>query len=100
MRMMGERLPPGVEDGDEADLAAQVPGIGGDGLQRRGDGVEQDAVDHGLVVEGDGRNLGGQSEHDVEVRDRQQVGFAGGEPSFTRAPPGTSGNGGYDNCYR
>lgn len=34
--VMGQRLPPGVQDTDEAKLAAQtMPRIGGDGLERR-----------------------------------------------------------------
>jgi hypothetical protein len=33
-----------MQHGDEADLSAQVAGIGGDGPQRRGRGAEQDVV--------------------------------------------------------
>ena len=54
VRMMGERLPPCVEDGDEADLGAQMPGIGGNGAQRLGRRSEQHGIDQGLVMEGDG----------------------------------------------
>ena len=53
MRMLLERLPPGVQDGEHADLGAQMLGIGGDGAQRLGRCPEQHAVDHGLVLEGD-----------------------------------------------
>lgn len=48
--MVDERRAPGVEDGEDADAGAQVLGIGRDvdhGLSR---GLEQDVVDHGLVL--------------------------------------------------
>ena len=51
--MMLQGLAPGVEHGDDADLGAEVLGIGGDGAQRLGGGPEQDGVDDGLVLEGD-----------------------------------------------
>ena len=54
--------------------------IGGDGQQRLGGGPEQEVVDHGLVLVGDGGDLGRQREDHVEVRHRQQVRLAGGEP--------------------
>ena len=75
VRVMGERLPPGVENGDEADLGAQVPWVGGDGAQRLGRRPEQHGIDHGLVLEGDGRHLGGQREDDMEVGHLQQIGL-------------------------
>ena len=43
---------------------------------RLGRRLEQEIVDDGLVVVGDGADLGRQREHDVEVRDRQQFGLA------------------------
>jgi hypothetical protein len=39
-----EVLPPGVEDGQEADLGPEVLGIGGDLLQGLGGGAEEKAV--------------------------------------------------------
>ncbi len=45
----GERRAPGVEHGGEADAGAQVLGIGGDGDQGPGGGLEEEAIDHGLV---------------------------------------------------
>ena len=48
MRMMDERLAPGVEDGEEADLGAEVAWVGGYGAQRVGDGPEEETVDDGL----------------------------------------------------
>jgi len=47
-----------------------MPGIGRDGLKRLSGGLEEEVVDHGLVVEGDHPDLGGQGEDDVIVGDR------------------------------
>ena len=35
VQVMGERLPPGVENGDEADLGAQMPGVNGRAKKQR-----------------------------------------------------------------
>ena len=84
MWMMCERLPPGVENGNEAEFAAKMPGIGTNGLERLGHSIEQDRVDDCLVLIGDGRDIGGDRKYDVKIRDRQKVSFASGDPSFTR----------------
>ena len=49
MRVMDERLAPGVEDGEEADLGAEMARVGGDRAERLGDGAEEEPVDDGLV---------------------------------------------------
>ncbi len=71
---------PGVEHGGDADPCAQVARIGGDRQHRLGRRVEQQVIDRGLVVERDVGNLGGQSEDNVEVADRQQVCLTFGQP--------------------
>ena len=48
-------------------LRAQVLWIGGDLTQRLRSRLEQDVVDHGLVLERDDLDLLGHREHDVEV---------------------------------
>jgi hypothetical protein len=58
--MMGHCRSPGVQDRGDADLGTEVLGVGGNG-------------EHGL---GDGADLGGQREDDVEVGDLQQLGLA------------------------
>jgi len=78
--VMGERGPPGMKDGGDADASAKVSGIGRDRQHRLRCRPEQQIIDRRLVVEGDLRDLGGYGEHDVEVADRQQVGLALGEP--------------------
>jgi hypothetical protein len=71
VRMVGKRRAPGVENGEDADAGAKVFGIGRDGDQGLGRGLEQDVVDRGLVVVGDIGDLCRQREDDVEVRHRQ-----------------------------
>ena len=45
VRMMGQRRAPGVQHGGDADAGAEVLGVGGDGDQRLGRGLEQEVVD-------------------------------------------------------
>ena len=71
MRMVGERRAPGVEDGEDADAGAEVFGISRDGDHGLGGSLEQDVVDHGLVLIGDVGDLRWQREHDMKVRHRQ-----------------------------
>ena len=51
--VMRERRAPAVQHGGEADAGAEVLRVGGDGDERLGRGLEQDIVDHGLVLVGD-----------------------------------------------
>lgn len=79
MRMMRERLLLGMNYVQEPDLSAEVPGIAGDGLERRRDGVEQDRINHRLVK----CYLGDFTRHrenDVEIWHRQQIGLRVGKP--------------------
>jgi hypothetical protein len=69
-----------VEDGGQADARAQMLRVGGDREQRVGGGSEQEVVDGGLVLERDRADRRRQSKDDVIVGDRQEFGFALGEP--------------------
>ncbi len=60
MGMMMQVLSPGVQDGDQPNRGAEMPGIGGDDAQRLGGGREQDAIDDDLIVES---NLGDRRRH-------------------------------------
>jgi len=73
MRVILQVLAPGVQHRNEANLCAEMPGIGGKPAQRLGDSAKQDGIDRLLVLEGDRRNLLRHGEHDVEVADRQKV---------------------------
>jgi hypothetical protein len=64
----------------EADARAQMLGIGGDGGQRLGGGLEQENVDDGFVGERQGADGGRQGEDDVIIGNRQQFGLAFGQP--------------------
>ena len=70
--VMRQRLPPSMQDREAADLRSEPSRIGG----QRGHGLdgalEKDRIDGGLVLEGDGGDRRRQSEHDVEIGDRQQ----------------------------
>ena len=66
-------MAPGVQHGDEADVSAEMLGIGGDSPEGSGGGSEQRAVDFALVLQCQRRQLGGQSEDDVEIGDRQEI---------------------------
>src|SRR4051812_42196775 len=80
MRVMQQVRPPGVEHGKEADLGAQVFGVGGDGPEGFGRGAEENAVDHLLVLVGDRGNLFRHCEHDVEVLAVEEFGLAALDP--------------------
>jgi hypothetical protein len=67
MGMVPKRLSPGVQHAEEANLGAQMFWIGGYLAQRLRGRLEQDVVDHGLVLKGDDLDLLGHGEHDVEV---------------------------------
>ena len=78
--MVGQRRAPGMQHGGQSDAGAKMLGVGGDGDQRFGRRLEQQVVDDGLVLPGNGGDRRRQGEHDVEVGNRQQLGFALGQP--------------------
>ena len=55
---MDESGAPGVQHRDEANAGAEMLGIGRDGERGLGRGLEQQIVDHGLVLVCDGAQLG------------------------------------------
>src|ERR1700674_4748526 len=74
-----------MQDGDEADLGAQVFGIGSDGAQSLGAGVEEQIVEWGFLLKGDGRDWLGDGKDDVEILDPvEQLGLAIFEPLGAR----------------
>ena len=83
---MEQRLPPSVEDREEAELGAEMLGISSDRPQSFGSGVKQDVVDRSLVVMGDGADLLRHSEDDVEVRYGEEFGSSVLKPLGTRQP--------------
>ena len=61
-------------------------GVGGDGDQRLGADLEQDVVDHRLVLIGDVGDRLGQGEDDVEIGYVQQLGLARRQPVLGSGP--------------
>ena len=80
MGMVCHRRSPCVEHGGDADAGAEVLRVCRDRHHRLRRRTEQQIVDDRLVLHGDVCDLGGKREDDMEVADRQQVGFALGEP--------------------
>ncbi len=80
MRVMGHGRVPAVQHGGDTDARAKMLGIGGDFEHCCGRGLEQDAVNHGLVLIGDLGDGRGQREHHVEIGHGQQLRLALGEP--------------------
>ncbi len=86
MRMVLEILPPCVQDGDDADLGAEVLAIGGNGGESLGRCFEQQSVDLGLVLVGHRADQGRKREHEMKMRHGQKLGFTRRKP-FRRSPP-------------
>ena len=75
-----------MENHGDAELGAEMPGIGRDGGERLGGRAEQDRIDRSLVLEGDLADRRRQREDDMEVRHRQQLGLPLREPLGPRQP--------------
>jgi hypothetical protein len=72
MGMVHQVLTPSVEHHQTADTGSEVPGIGGNFEQCAGGGLEQNAVDHAWILQGQRCQFVRQGEYDVEVRHGQQ----------------------------
>ena len=79
--MVHEILAPGVQHGQQADLIrSQMSGIRRDFPQRLAGSLEQHPVEQPLILQGQGRDLGGQRKNDVKVGNRQEFGRSLFEP--------------------
>ena len=75
------------------DLGAEMFGIGADGADRLGRGLEEDIVDDRLVLQGDRCERGGYGEDEMKIRDWQKFGAAVGQAialGTTPAAPASS----------
>ena len=81
MRILQQVLAPGVEDGEEADLRAQMLRIACDGEERLGGDAEKQTVDFTLVIVSDAGDFLRHGEDDMEILDRQQFGFTRLQPA-------------------
>ena len=73
VRIVGHRGAPTVQNASQAHLRAHPFGVGGDGLDRFGGSLEQQAIHRLFVPTGDPRDLGRQGEDHMERIHRQQV---------------------------
>ena len=84
VRMVRQVLAPGVEHGQETDVRAEVPGVGGDLQQSFRYGAEQNAIQDPPVLESQGCQQMRQREDHMEIGNRKQFRRAVGEPLLAR----------------
>jgi hypothetical protein len=82
--MVLQVLSPGVEHAEEADLGAEVTRIDSDFEERRGAGLEEQAVKEALVLIGERRQLVGEREDYMNVRNGQEFLAALRQPAVAR----------------
>src|ERR1700730_8261225 len=80
MGVMHQILSPGVQDGEEANLSAEVSRVRGDRPQRLRSGGKEQVIHHGLVLVGDGRDCLRQGKYDVKVLGVQEFRLAMFDP--------------------
>ena len=69
-----------MQNRQETDLGAQVPGIPGNGTQGLRTAVEEDVIDCFLVLQSDGGDLLRNGEHHVEIVGIKKIGLPIVEP--------------------
>jgi hypothetical protein len=84
MRVMQQVLAPRMQDCNKANVSTKMFGISSNGAQCLGCGLEQDVVDHRLVLKRDGCNFLWDGEDHVEVFDRQKFSLTILKPLVTR----------------
>src|SRR5438477_4847778 len=75
MWMKHQVLSPTVQHGEEADLGAEMFGVGGNGAQGFRSGPKENVVHHLLVLVSDGCNLFWQGKDDMEVIGVEEFGL-------------------------
>lgn len=73
MGMVNQTGSPGVEHSRDADPGTEMLFVSGNGEQGLRSDLEQEVIDHVLVLVGDRPKRIGHGEHDMEVRDGQQI---------------------------
>ena len=86
MGMVLQLAAPCVQDGGDADVGAEVLAIGGNRDEGLGRSFKQQSIDLGLVLVGHRADRGRKREHQVEIRDRQKLGFARRKPCHRSRP--------------
>jgi hypothetical protein len=80
VRMVMEVLTPCVQDSGHAYVGTKMPAIGGNGGEGLSRGLEQQSIDLGLVLVRNRTDRGRNREHQMKIRNRQELGFARREP--------------------
>src|SRR4029450_2429760 len=82
--MLSERLSPGMQHAQEADLGAETLRVGGYFQQRVGDAAKQQVIQETLVVEHQLGKLVRHRKDDVKVVERHQFPCACRDPAMAR----------------
>ena len=78
--MVVERLSPSMEYREEPDVRAQMVRIAGHGQEGFGHSLKEEVVHHPWILQREGTEGMGEGKHHMDVRDVEQLCFAGGEP--------------------
>src|SRR5215207_4975935 len=84
VRVADQGLPPRVEDAQDADLGAEMTGIGGDLTERRRARLKEPRVQPGPVSIGQGQERMREREDDVHIRHIEELALARVQPAFAR----------------
>jgi len=79
--MVWQGRAPGMQHGGDAQACTETLGISGDGEQGLGRGLEQQMINHGLVLIGNVTDRCWKGEHEVVVIHRQQVSLSVLQPA-------------------
>jgi hypothetical protein len=79
-------LTPGVQNGGDANVGSEVFAIGSNDGEGLGGSLQQQAINYRLVLIGDPAQRSRHPENHVEIRHRQELGFARREPCSCRLP--------------
>ena len=82
--MTDQRLAPGVEDAEHANLGTEMAGVGGDLTERRRAGLEEPRVQTSAVPIDQRQEPMREREDDVDVRHVEELALAGMEPALPR----------------
>ena len=80
VRVMHEILSPGVNDGGKADFGAEMFGVGGKSEKGLGCSLEEDVVNHLLILQSDGCQGIRYGEDDMVIFDWQDFSTPGIQP--------------------
>ncbi len=84
MRVMHQRLSPGMQHAEETDLRPQMLGVGGHLFERGSYRLEQQVVENALILEHQFRKLMRHREDNVKIAQRYQIPRTCGDPLVAR----------------